>query len=389
MRHYVAKRKRRRILRGLIFITLVAATCSFIIGLAWPLNQRVAQMMRSGDAVPQVSPIIPVPPEIASNPASGETQKHRVRGVRESQLFPTNPKRNITIQAQSLNPDIRGDGEPPLVQVVKTPSVQVDSKAIPAQNQKAETLSVPTEIPGWEQQRETLPFPTEFQAKVIKDVKPVRQEKAIALTFDDGPWPGTTLQVLEILKKNDIKATFFWIGQNLQAYPQLAKQVVAEGHAIANHTWHHWYHRMNPSTAAREIDDTAKLIFKTTGVKTSVFRPPGGLLNNGVGDYAKKEKYVTVMWSVDSIDYRPLSSQSIYNNVIRKVKPGAIVLMHDGGGNRSATVQALPRIIAKLKEQGYSFLTVPELLDMNDTKQSEVIAKKQLSDSPTPPKTKP
>jgi chitin deacetylase len=95
------------------------------------------------------------------------------------------------------------------------------------------------------------------------------------------------------------------------------------------------------------------------------------------------------MWSVDSIDYRPLSSQSIYNNVIRKVKPGAIVLMHDGGGNRSATVQALPKIIAKLKEQGYSFLTVPELLEMNDKKQSEVIAKKQLSDSPTRPMTKP
>jgi chitin deacetylase len=389
MRHYVAKRKRRRILRGLIFITLVAATCSFIIGLAWPLKQRVEQTKITGDSVVQASPAPQNPDEIASNSLIKETGERRVRGAGESQLFPTGSKQNSTIGPKSLNPNIHVEGEPPLEPVVKTPLVGVDSKAIPANNQKAGALSVPTEIPGWEQQGETLPFPTEFQAKVIKDVKPVRQEKAIALTFDDGPWPRTTLQVLEILKKNDIKATFFWIGQNLQAYPQLAKQVVAEGHAIANHTWHHWYHRMNPSTAAREIDDTAKLIFKTTGVKTSVFRPPGGLLNNGVGDYAKKEKYVTVMWSVDSIDYRPLSSQSIYNNVIRKVKPGGIVLMHDGGGNRSATVQALPKIIAKLKEQGYSFLTVPELLEMNDKKQSEVIAKKQLSDSPTPPMTKP
>ena len=385
----MAKRKRRRVWRGLIFIILVAATCSFIIGLAWPLNQRVEQTKITGDSVEQASPPPQNPQEIASNSLIKETEERRVRGAGESQLFPTGSKQNSTIQPKSLNPKIPVEGEPPLVPVVKTPSVGVDSNAIPTEKPPSETLSVPTEISQWEQQGETVPYPTEFQAKVVKNVAPLGKEKAIALTFDDGPWPRTTLQVLEILKKNDIKATFFWIGQNLQTYPQLAKQVVAEGHAIGNHTWHHWYHRMNPSTAAKEIDDTAKLIYKTTGVKTSVFRPPGGLLNNGVGDYAKKEKYVTVMWSVDSIDYRPFSSQRIFNNVIRNVKPGGIVLMHDGGGNRSATVQALPQIIAKLKEQGYSFFTVPELLEMNDRKQSEVMAKKQLSDSPTPPINKP
>jgi chitin deacetylase len=146
---------------------------------------------------------------------------------------------------------------------------------------------------------------------------------------------------------------------------------------------------MNETAAAHEIEDTAELIYKTTGVKTSVFRPPGAILNNGVFDYAKKENYVTVMWSVDSIDYRPLTPQKIFNNVIRKAKPGGIVLMHDGGGNRSATVEALPQIIAKFKELGYSFVTVPELLEKNNKEQSGVIAKKQLSDSPISPITKP
>ena len=144
---------------------------------------------------------------------------------------------------------------------------------------------------------------------------------------------------------------------------------------------------MNESTAAHEIEDTANLIYKTTGVKTSVFRPPGGVLNNGVADYAKKENYVTVMWSVDSIDYRPLTSQQIINNVMRRVKPGGIVLMHDGGGNRSSTVKALPQIIAQLKKQGYSFASVPELLEMNDKQHSEILAKTQSTQSSDSPVT--
>lgn len=111
---------------------------------------------------------------------------------------------------------------------------------------------------------------------------PRNNEKVIALGIDDGPWPKTTLEMLDILKQNDVKVTFFWVGQALQANPDLAKREVGEGHAIGNHTWHHWYRRMDEATAKSEIDRTADLIYKTTGVKTALFRPPGGFLNNGL-----------------------------------------------------------------------------------------------------------
>lgn len=377
-RHRLAKR-RRVILRRLVFITLFATACSFVIGLSWYAIQPVTQMMGARDSVSETSSQNLSNQETPSNFVEQGTEQHRVAGDGDNKSLFESPKQNGTAPLPSVNPEVHGDSATPPIQAVGAQPIE----------------PVSPEIAATAQQAETFPIPTEFKAKLVKNVTPLKQEKVIALTFDDGPWPHTTSEVLDILKKNDIKATFFWIGQNLQTYPQIAQQVVAAGHAIGNHTWHHWYHRMDDSTAAHEIEDTARLIYKTTGVKTSVFRPPGGLLNNGVADYAKKEKYVTVMWSVDSIDYRPLTSQQIINNVMRKVKPGGIVLMHDGGGNRSATVKALPQIIAQLKEQGYSFASVPELLEMNDKEHSEVLAKTPStpstpsSNSPVTPSPKP
>ncbi|AFY33338.1 polysaccharide deacetylase family protein [Calothrix sp. PCC 7507] len=221
-------------------------------------------------------------------------------------------------------------------------------------------------------------LPQRFQGATIAEAKLAQGQKVIALTFDDGPWPQTTLQVLDILKNNDIKGTFFVVGQNVKNYPDMMKQIVAEGHAIGNHTWHHWYHYMNPQTAAYEIDHTTDLIYKTTGVKTSLFRPPGGMMHNGVAAYARNSKYGIIMWSSDSIDYSRPSVPKLINNVFRQAKPGGIVLMHDGGGNRSQTVQALPTIIDNFRKQGYSFVTVPELLQMED-KYQKLIANKNNS----------
>ncbi|MBD0342873.1 MAG: polysaccharide deacetylase family protein, partial [Microcoleus sp. Co-bin12] len=179
------------------------------------------------------------------------------------------------------------------------------------------------------------------------------------------PWPTTTKQILEILKKNNIKATFFWVGRYLQAYPEIGKQVAAAGHAIGNHTWNHQYLKYNEDGAAREIDRTSSLIEKLTGIQTSIFRPPGGILNNGLAAYAQKKNYAVVMWSADSFDWRTLT-ESLMDNVMRQAKSGGIVLMHDGGGNRARTVKALPDIIARLRKEGYIFVTVPELLQMQE-----------------------
>ncbi|WP_341527753.1 polysaccharide deacetylase family protein [Nostoc sp. UHCC 0302] len=211
----------------------------------------------------------------------------------------------------------------------------------------------------------TFNVPAKYQSKIVYKVKPSNNEKVIALTIDDGPWQNTTLQMLDILKANNVKATFFWVGQALQANPNLAKREVAEGHAIGNHTWHHWYKQMNQATAQYEIEHTADLIYKTTGVKTTLFRPPGGFLNNGLAAYAKSQKETVIMWSLTSADTDPHAKpQAFVNNVLKGAKPGSIVLMHDGGGDRQRTVQALPEIINGLKQQGYRFVTVPELLKM-------------------------
>jgi chitin deacetylase len=221
-----------------------------------------------------------------------------------------------------------------------------------------------------------LPMPVQFQGKTITHVQLKPQDKAIkgtatkpiALTFDDGPWPTTTSQILAVLKQNKVKATFFVIGKNIEVYPQLLKQVVAEGHAIGNHSWSHDYGYYNEAAAAHELDDTAKLVYKITGVKTSLFRPPAGILNNGLAAYAAMKKYAVVMWSVDSKDwhYRGNTSQPLVESVLKDAKPGGIVLMHDGGGDRSTTVQALPQIITQLKKRGYTLVTVPDLLEMGN-----------------------
>ncbi len=223
----------------------------------------------------------------------------------------------------------------------------------------------------------SYPVPSRFQGAMIRAAELTQGEKVIALTFDDGPWPETTEQVLDILKSNNIKGTFFVVGQNLKNYPELGKQIVAQGHVIANHTWHHWYHFFNQQAAAFEIDRTTDLIYQVTGVKTNLFRPPGGILHNGLVAYAKGQKYTVVMWSADSIDYKSPSVPKLINNVIKDSKPGGIVLMHDGGGNRSRTVQALPEIISNFRKQGYRFVTIPELLEMADADQKLLANKKQ------------
>jgi peptidoglycan-N-acetylglucosamine deacetylase len=209
----------------------------------------------------------------------------------------------------------------------------------------------------------------EFQGKTIFEGNVNNSEKIIALTVDDGPWPETTEQMLDIFNQNNIKATFFWIGQSIETSPEIARRVVAEGHAIGNHTWHHWYDPMDPATAASEIDRTAKLIYETTGVKTTFFRPPGGVLNNGLAKYAQEQNYSVVMWSVTSADTDPRAQpEAFVDNVLKGAKPGAIVLMHDGGGDRSRTIKALPEMIAGLKKEGYRFVTIPELMEIQQNK---------------------
>jgi chitin deacetylase len=223
-----------------------------------------------------------------------------------------------------------------------------------------------------EEEAKRLKFsvPKQFQGKTIYSAVIKDKANVIALTFDDGPSPKTTPQVLDILKRENVKATFFVVGNLIQNYPQLLKKVVAEGHAIGNHTWNHGYRHHSPSVAARELNNTGTLIYKLTGVKTELFRPPGGILNNGLVSYAQQSKYAVIMWSADPKDWqsRRITVSGLINNVLDYAQPGGIILLHDGGGDRSKTVQALPKLIAELKQRGYQFVTMPELLDMSNSR---------------------
>ncbi len=236
-------------------------------------------------------------------------------------------------------------------------------------------------LTSWQKEAQSKGFsytvPTSFQGAIISQAKLAPSQKVIALTFDDGPWSIYTAQILDILKTNNIKATFFVVGQNLKNNPDLGKRIVAEGHVIGNHTWHHWYHYFNQQAAAFEIDQTNDLIYKITGAKTTLFRPPGGMMHNGLVTYAKNQKHTVIMWSADSVDYSRPSAPTLVSKVLKQSKPGGIVLMHDGGGNRTHTVTALPQIISKLKQQGYRFVTVPELLDLQDKEQKMIANKKK------------
>lgn len=210
----------------------------------------------------------------------------------------------------------------------------------------------------------TFTVPPQLQGQVVyQATPPAGAEKVIALTFDDGPWTTTTEQILNILKQNNIKATFYWVGQAIQENPDIAKKVVAAGHAIGNHTWRHLMDDLDEPTAVQELSNTAKLIYQATGARTHLMRPPGGNLSGELVNYAKKKGYLVTMWSADTSDYY-VSTPLIIDNALRDAKPGGIVLMHDGGGDRTQTVEALPQIISSLRRQGYKFVTVPELMEM-------------------------
>lgn len=269
-----------------------------------------------------------------------------------------------------------------LFELGTTNAVDVSSEKLPVepQTQKQIEYFKSAMLSTWQKEAQGKGLyqtvPKSFFGKTINSVKLSPENKVIALTFDDGPWPEYTAQILDILKKNQVKGTFFVVGQMLQNYPNLGKQIVDEGHTIANHTWHHWYHYFNKQAAAFEIDRTSNLIYKTTGVKTTLFRPPGGKLHNGLAAYARSKNYTVVMWSADSIDYRRPSPPILVNRVIGQSAPGGIVLMHDGGGNRSNTVAALPMMIKRYRDKGYRFVTVPELLEIKEKHKKVVAAKK-------------
>jgi peptidoglycan/xylan/chitin deacetylase (PgdA/CDA1 family) len=184
-------------------------------------------------------------------------------------------------------------------------------------------------------------------------------EKLVALTFDDGPKPGVTEPLLDLLTAEHVRATFFVIGRHMQEYPALAKATAAAGMEIANHSYtHRSLTSLTPFEATREMLQTQAAVLALTGQLPRFVRPPGGNWNNRVAAIAREWGLTPCMWSVDVFDSEIISARKVAEAVLTQVKPGSIILMHNG---KVSTLQALPTILKELRSRGYHFVTVTEL----------------------------
>lgn len=195
------------------------------------------------------------------------------------------------------------------------------------------------------------------------------KEKVVALTFDDGPDPRFTPKILDILDKYQVKATFFMVGQQMEKYPDIVKDVQRRGNAIGNHTYTH-PHDIEIDTSAqvkRELEMCERTIERLTGKRAHLFRPPRGLLDGTVMSIAKDEGYKTILWTVCADHHDATTPLMMAQRVFKHNGPGAIILAHDGTFNsRWMDVAATPIIIEGLKKNGYRFVTVPELLALGE-----------------------
>lgn len=197
------------------------------------------------------------------------------------------------------------------------------------------------------------------------------QKKEVVLTFDDGPDPTYTPQILDILDKNHIKGTFFIVGENALMHPKLVKRINKEGHEIGNHTFTHPdISSITPSRLRMELNANQRLFQEITGHAMTLFRPPYvsdtelGKKSQQVSILQAQEMgYTMVDKSIDSGDWQKLSSNEIVNRVLDQLPEGNVILLHDAGGDRSNTVKALPIIIKELKNRGYTFTTIADLIE--------------------------
>lgn len=193
--------------------------------------------------------------------------------------------------------------------------------------------------------------------------------KVVALTIDDGPHYKVTPEILAILKEKQVKATFFVLGENVEHFPKLLAQEVADGHEIGTHTYSHpSLLKLGTKKIAEEFDKAEKAL-ATTAPKPTLFRPPGGFYNTQVIETAHQRGYTVVLWSIDPRDWSCPPTEKVVETVLHDIKPGSIVLLHDGQ-YPLPTPQALGIIIDRLREQGYDFVTVSQLLHYNEARPS-------------------
>ncbi len=194
---------------------------------------------------------------------------------------------------------------------------------------------------------------------------PVKATKQVALTFDDGPDTKYTPQVLDILKRYEAKATFFVVGRQVVKHPDVLERIHKEGHSIGNHSWDHAnLTKLSSTQVQKEIKSTDEAIEKIIGVSTPLVRAPYGAVTASIRRNLSSAGHQLVEWTVDTKDWNGTASEDMVELVRKRTKDGGIILMHSFGGKNGKldnTVEALPLMIEALQQDGYAFVTVPEL----------------------------
>jgi peptidoglycan-N-acetylglucosamine deacetylase len=238
-----------------------------------------------------------------------------------------------------------------------------DQMSSPAAPRHEPSISIGTDGP-------VAPRPPRAPAnyRSVKTERPV-----VALTFDDGPHPELTPQLLDILRQQGVRATFYVIGRNVDAYPEIARRIVAEGHEIANHTYNHPH--LTKVGAARldsEMTRTTDAIVRATGRRPTNMRPPYGAINTRVEQaLLQKHGLDVIMWSVDPLDWRRPGAEVVRQRLVDGATPGGILLAHD---IHPGTIEAMSGTISDLKAKGYGFATVSQLLALQDRPASATAA---------------
>jgi peptidoglycan/xylan/chitin deacetylase (PgdA/CDA1 family) len=188
-------------------------------------------------------------------------------------------------------------------------------------------------------------------------------QPVVAMTFDDGPHPSLTPKLLDLLKERNIKCTFFLIGQNVKAYPQIVRRIIAEGHEIGAHTYTHCSLTSRSDAQIRsELQRSEEVLMSAANYRPQLIRPPYGAINTRIKQLMFSEfGYSTIMWSVDPQDWRRPGVSVVTSRLVSGARPGAIMLAHD---IHPPTIQAMPAMFDQLLAKGYQFVTVSQLMNM-------------------------
>jgi peptidoglycan/xylan/chitin deacetylase (PgdA/CDA1 family) len=240
-----------------------------------------------------------------------------------------------------------------------TPTGALDAETWLLLDNPKEPLPKPTPLPSSGEAITSVPDLDDLPAETDEG------QPILYLTFDDGPQPGNTPDLLALLGQHEAQVTFFNVGSNVKKHPELVRDCASQGHYIADHTWDHAsLEGMSHEDFIDEVERTRQAILDAASDLLNLdhnvryVRPPYGATDDNTRQYAAELGMAVVLWNVDTQDWRRPGTQAIANHLLSHAKPGAIILMHDGGGDRSQTIAALKTVLPQLQEQGYVFRNI-------------------------------